>query len=245
MAVTPVGINQQVYQGQQNVAPQTVQQNAPVSQPIPVGQPVANTQSVPAAQNQPVPVGQPNVYPPNVVQNDTINKFLPETNSYQNDIMMQGIDFNKLAEEMAKGNNVAVQDPNVIAQPTQQVAPQQTQQVVPQQLQVAPQTVAFTGKAEDGLTNCLVADTEKDEKSGIKLGPAIGTVAGVAAPFVCNKMRLGKFLTKDLLVKVPVIGAGGLCVGGMTEGLVASAKKLEANKTEEALASPTKMDVKV
>ena len=157
---------------------------------------------------------------------------------------MQGIDFNKLAEEMAKGNNAALQDPNIVAQQAQQVALQQSQQVAPQQLQVAPQPLAFTGKVEDGLSNCLVADTEKAEKSGIKLGPAIGTVAGVAAPFVCNKMRLGKFLTKDLLVKVPVIGAGGLCVGGMTEGLVASAKKLEANKTEEALASPAKMDVK-
>ncbi|MBR6723127.1 hypothetical protein IKL64_06705 [bacterium] len=242
MAVTPVGFNQKVYQGQQNGTVQPVQQNIPVSQPIPVGQPVQNGQQVPVAQNQPVPVGQPNAYPQNVqypaniYPNPNINNFLPETNSYKYDILMQGIDFNKLAEEMAKGN-VVVQESTVVTQQTQQGG-------VPQQTQVTTQTVAFTGRPSSELTNALVPSAGEKDESPLKLGPTIGTAVGLVAPFVCNKARLGKFLTKDLLVKVPVLGAGGLCVGGMAEGLVASAKKLDANKTEEAMASPVMMDVK-
>ena len=137
---------------------------------------------------------------------------------------------------MAKGN-IVVQESTVVTQQTQQGG-------VPQHTQVTTQSVAFTGSPSSELANALVPVADKKEESSLKLGPTIGTAVGLAAPFICNKARLGKFLTKDLLVKVPVLGVGGLCVGGMTEGLVASAKKLDANKTEEALASPMMMDVK-
>lgn len=221
MTVTPVGLNQQVYMGQQNCAVQ----------------PVQNDQVV--AQNQIVPVEQTNTYPQYITYNPTnypnnnlnnLKNLFPETNSYKYDILMQGLDFNKLAEEMSKGH-VAVQESSVVTQQTQQRVPQQT--------------VAFTGGAvNDGLTNCLVSDEDNKKYGPLKLGPTIGTAVGVATPFVCNKMRLGKFLTKDLLVKVPVISAGGLCVGSIVEGAVASAKKLKDNKIDEALASPVNMDVK-
>ena len=257
MTVTPVGLNQQVYMGNQNGTVQPVQQNASVSQPIPVGQPVPQVQQVPqgqqAPQGQQVPQGNYPVIYPNI---SVLDKLPQSDNSYDNDVMMNGIDFEQLAQGLYPTDN-AQQVPQQTQQ-TQQA--QQAQQAVPQQSQVVQQpdlqtqqVPVFTGNPfeakpqEDILTNCLVTP-EKNETDGaekkFKLGPTIGAAVGLAAPFVCNKARLGKFLTKDLLVKAPVISAGGLCAGGMAEGLVASAKKLEADNVEAEELAPAKMDAK-
>ena len=246
MTVTPVGLNQQVYMGNQNGTVQPVQQNASVSQPIPVGQPVPQGQQVPQTYPVQYPQGYPvqgnGTYPVAYPNNSVLDKLPQSNNTYDNDIMMNGIDFDKLAQDLYPVAN------------TQQV-PQQGQQPVPQQGQVVQtqQAPAFTGNPfganlqDDGLTNCLVTP-DKNEKDGaekkFKLGPTLGATAGFIAPFVCNKARLGKFLTKDLLVKAPVISAGGLCAGGMAEGLVASAKKLEGNNAEAIELAPAKMDAK-
>ena len=277
MTVTPVGLNQNVYVGQQNGTVQTVpvQNNAQTKQPVPVGQPYPNGQQVPAGQKVPVeqpypngqqyPTGQyppvpnngnyPVYYPTN---NNGLNNLPQSQNTYDKDIMMNGIDFVKAAQEIGlypvdpQTQQVVVQNPQQTQNPQQPQQQQQPQQVVAQNPQ---QVQSFTGnpfgqgqQVDEGLTNCLVTPEEAKAKDGaekkFKLGPAIGTAVGFAAPFVCNKARLGKFLTKDLLLKVPVVSAGGLCVGGITEGLVASAKKLEANNAEADVTAPAKMDAK-
>ena len=274
MTVTPVGLNQNVYVGQQNGTVQTVpvQNNAQTKQPVPVGQPYPNGQQVPAGQKVPVeqpypngqqyPTGQyppvPNNgnYPVYYPTNNGLNNLPQSQNTYDKDIMMNGIDFVKAAQEIGlypvdpQTQQVVVQNPQQTQNP-QQPQQQQPQQVVAQNPQ---QVQSFTGnpfgqtqQVDDGLTNYLVTPEEvaKDgAEKKFKLGPAIGTAVGFAAPFVCNKARLGKFLTKDLLLKVPVVSAGGLCVGGIAEGLAASAKKLEANNAEAEVTVPAKMDAK-
>ena len=242
MAVTQVGLNQQVYVGQQNGTAQQMQQNVPVAQPVPVGQPVPQGQT---AQNS---VSSTVYYPNNAV----INNLPQSTNSYENDIMMQGIDFNKLAEEMNKGNIPAETSSTVVQNvPTNQQVPveQQLSQVTPVQTEQY-KTPTFTGATPqgqdpDGLTNYLVTNNEaaKEDKSKFKLGPTLGAVAGLATPFVCNKFKLGKFLSKDLMIKAPVMTVGGLCVGGIAEGLGASAKTLEVNNAEDKAVAQM-MDVK-
>ncbi|MBO5446421.1 hypothetical protein J6A34_02830 [bacterium] len=253
MAVTPVGLNQQVYMGQQNGTVQTAPQNVPTNQPIPVGQPYSTGQQVPQGQQVQYPQGN-GAYPVYYPYNNGMNNLPQSQNTYDADIMMTGIDF----EQAAKDAGLISPDAQVQVQQQvdqQQVPAQNAQQQVVQQ-NVNPQQVpAFTGnpfvqgqQANDNLTNCLVTPeaTAKDgAEKKFKLGPAIGTAVGFAAPFVCNKARLGKFLTKDLLIKAPVISAGGLCAGGIVEGLVASAKKLDANNNAEAdVKAPAKMDEK-
>lgn len=247
MTVTPVGLNQQVYMGQQNVAAQPVQQNAQVSQPVPVGQPYPTVQQVPQGQQFQYPQGNgayPVVYP----NNSVVNTIPQSTNTYENDILMQGIDFNKLAQEIINAQvaaetptgNTAQNVPGNQTPPVNQQDPQTTQA----------QSPAFTGAVaqtqdSDNLTNCLVAnEPAKKDDSKLKLGPTIGAVVGLATPFVCNKFKIGKFLSKDLMIKAPVMTAGGLCAGGIVEGLGASAKKLEANNAEEKAVAQM-MDVKV
>ena len=249
MTVTPVGLNQQVYMGQQNGTVQTAPQNVPTNQPIPVGQPYSTGQQVPQGQQVQYPQGNGAypVYYPNT--NNGLNNLPQSQNTYDKDIMMTGIDF----EQAAKDAGLIPPDAQVQVQ--QQVPAQNTQQQVVQQNVNPQQAPAFTGNPfvqsqqdNDNLTNCLVTPeaTAKDgAEKKFKLGPAIGTAVGFAAPFVCNKARLGKFLTKDLLIKAPVISAGGLCAGGIAEGLVASAKKLDANNNAEAdVKAPAKMDEK-
>jgi hypothetical protein len=200
-----------------------VQQNVQVSQPVPVGQQVPQGQQTP--QNYPP---QGNVaYPVYYPNNPVVNNLPQSTNTYENDIMMQGIDFNKLVQEMNNGQvPVGTQTQTAQNIPTQQPVQQS-------QMQQAP---TFTGAVQmqddNGLTNCMVADTKKDD-SKLKLGPTVGAAVGLAAPFVCNKFKLGKFLTKDLMIKAPVMTVGGLCAGGIAEGLGESAKKLEANNAED------------
>ena len=277
MTVTPVGLNQQVYMGQQNGTVQTAPQNVPTNQPIPVGQPYSTGQQVPQGQQVQYPQGNGAypVYYPNT--NNGLNNLPQSQNTYDKDIMMTGIDFEQAAKDaglIPPDAQVQVQQQVPAQNPQQQVVQQQVpaqnaqQQVVQQQVpaqntqqQVVQQNVnpqqapAFTGNPfvqsqqdNDNLTNCLVTPeaTAKDgAEKKFKLGPAIGTAVGFAAPFVCNKARLGKFLTKDLLIKAPVISAGGLCAGGIAEGLVASAKKLDANNNAEAdVKAPAKMDEK-
>jgi hypothetical protein len=133
----------------------------------------------------------------------------------------------KLVQEMNNGQvPVGTQTQTAQNIPTQQPVQQS-------QMQQAP---TFTGAVQmqddNGLTNCMVADTKKDD-SKLKLGPTVGAAVGLAAPFVCNKFKLGKFLTKDLMIKAPVMTVGGLCAGGIAEGLGESAKKLEANNAED------------
>ena len=267
MTVTQVGSNQQVvYVGQPNGSTQTVYQNTQSNQPIPVGQPYQVGQQVvngQVANGQVVPVGQPyqtgqqvattgNVTYPIYYPNNPVNNIPQSQYTYDNDIMMSGINFDQLAKDMGMVQDVTVPQQQY-PQSQQQVVEQYPQQTVNQPANTTQQPLAFTGnpfqapqQANDGLTNCLVTP-EEAAKAGaekkFKLGPAIGTAVGFAAPFVCNKARLGKFLTKDLLLKAPVMSAGGLCAGGIAEGLVASAKKLEANNAEAELVS-AQMDAK-
>ena len=263
MTVTPVGLNQQVYMGQQNGTVQTAPQNVPTNQPIQVGQPYSTGQQVPQGQQVQYPQGNGAypVYYPNT--NNGLNNLPQSQNTYDKDIMMTGIDFEQAAKDaglIPPDAQVQVQQQVPAQNPQQQVVQQQvpaqnTQQQVVQQNVNPQQAPAFTGNPfvqsqqdNDNLTNCLVTPeaTAKDgAEKKFKLGPAIGTAVGFAAPFVCNKARLGKFLTKDLLIKAPVISAGGLCAGGIAEGLVASAKKLDANNNAEAdVKAPAKMDEK-
>ena len=135
MTVTPVGLNQQVYMGNQNGTVQPVQQNAPVSQPIPVGQPVPQGQ--PAPQTYPVqyPQGYPvqgnGTYPVAYPNNSVLEKLPQSNNTYDNDIMMNGIDFDKLAQELypvANTQQVPQQAPRPVHQ---QALPQALQQLIP------------------------------------------------------------------------------------------------------------------
>lgn len=160
-----------------------------------------------------------------------------EDSTYRNDIMGSTVDFYALALEMFPTGAEQV----VTVQGSVHQKPVQT-----------PQTPAtsFAGEkktTENGedLTNYLVKneETKKDEESGFKWGPAIGSTFGLAAPFLCNKFRTGKFLSKELWIKAPVLAVGGLCVGGIIQGLTASAKKLtEVSKPEAP--TPAQMPAK-
>lgn len=240
MTLTPVGLNQNTYV---NTTIPTVNQQTVATQPIPVGQ--SNLSNTVATTN-----------------NGVLNNLPQSTNSYENDIIMNSIDFNKAAQDIGLIPQTTVNEQPQTTSPQQQtiqpqtVQPQQTQgQVVTQQPTTNPQVTnpqqpAFTGKAlieqtpneNSDLTNCLVNNKSDEKKSNI--GMTLGAAAGFALPFVCNKFKLGKVFTKDLLLKVPVMTAGGVCAGGIAEGLTASTKKLQANNLESEMATQTKMDVK-
>lgn len=190
--------------------------------------------------------------------------FQSSNNAYADDILMKTIDFKspslgasqnaqsqksvqpqqpkQVAAQNVAATPVPVGQPVAKAQAAQtfvgqsvQAAPQNVQ-TAQQSVQPAPQNVQASQPVEQDplaspeLVNYLVDKGEKPSR----FGAALGTVAGLTLPLVRNKYVLGKFLSKDLLLKCPILGATGFALGLIVDGLFGnkSAKKSEAQQVE-------------
>ncbi len=176
------------------------------------------------------------------------NKVLAETNSYQNDIMMAGIDFKGLAEQM---NNPMVA-PSVQSQVCADSSLNQP---------VSKNNISFSGNTQQPILENNkepVTRVVKKEQPVVKdvssnsdpdsIIPIIGGVLGATTPLVCNYVHTGKLLSKNLFIKMPIMAVGGICIAGIIKGLAVSLKKLKAPVDNEAMialnGSVNQMDVK-
>lgn len=181
-----------------------------------------------------------------VLSNNFLNKALPETNSYQNDILMAGIDFQGLAAAM--NNNLTSSN----TQPLRNVAP------VSQQSES--KEISFSGKehqtqknTKDELSNSVVKNAQEQPKEENKANdssviPIIGGIVGAISPLICNYVHSGKIFSKNLFIKMPIMAVGGICIGGILKGLNYSIQKLTNSKendvSSETVETTKRMDAK-
>lgn len=167
------------------------------------------------------------------------NSSLP-ANSYDNDIMMSGINFGQLTTPINTQevqNNNPVQTSNQ-AQTQTSVPSEQTQQTVLSFTQNKNIPQSEQSGIIPEISNLIATESAQEEPKSSNIAKILGATAGLLAPLAGKVVGLFKggsfkslFKLKELAVTCPILGMVGLGVGMLVDSCIDSQKSKQQSNT--------------